>query len=235
VLPEKPDVTACSFSDDCCCKKLEKSNGNAEKTSLLRTVQEGIRYAFGPLLRDLGPYLLAGIALAGLIAWLIPDGFVEQHLGSGITLAGLIAWLIPDGFVEQHLGSGITSMLIMLAAGVPLYVCASASTPIVAALALKGLSPGAALVFLLAGPATNAASITVVAKLLGRPVAAVYVAVIALCALVSGMVVNALYGWLDIDISAWTTGMQHSEGGWFQILAAIALLALIVRSVIKKR
>ena len=188
-----------------------RANTNTEKTPLIRAIPQGISYAFGALLRDIGPYLLAGIAIAGIIAWLIPDGFVERHLGSGIT-----------------------SMLIMLVAGVPLYVCASASTPIVAALALKGLSPGAALVFLLAGPATNAASITVVAKLLGRPIAAVYVVVIALCALVSGLAVNALYGWLAIDINAWTTGMQHSDGGWFRILAALALLALIARAIIKK-
>jgi uncharacterized membrane protein YraQ (UPF0718 family) len=166
---------------------------------------------FGQLLRDIGPYLLAGIAIAGLITWLIPDGFVEQHLGSGIT-----------------------SMLIMLAAGIPLYVCASASTPIVAALALKGLSPGAALVFLMVGPATNAATITVIARLLGKPVAVVYVTVIALCALAMGMAVNVLYAWLAIDISAWTAEIQHSSDGLFGTLAAVALLALIARSVIKK-
>jgi hypothetical protein len=178
---------------------------------LSRAIPDGIRYAFTQLLRDIGPYLLAGIAIAGLITWMIPDGFVEQHLGSGLP-----------------------SMLIMLAVGIPLYVCASASTPIVAALALKGLSPGAALVFLLAGPATNAATITVVAKLLGRPVAVVYVTVIAVCALVMGMGVNVLYGWLAIDISAWTTGIHHSENGLFSTLAAIALLALIARAVVRR-
>jgi len=210
LLPEKTPEPTC-IPDDCCGKTACQPPPNAPGTPLHRAIPNGIRYAFGQLLSDIGPYLLAGIALAGLIAWLIPDGFVEQHLGSGIT-----------------------SMLIMLAAGIPLYVCASASTPIVAALALKGLSPGAALVFLLAGPATNAASITVVAKLLGKPVAVVYVTVIALCALVMGMAVNVLYGWLAIDISSWTAGIQHSSDGLFGTLAAIALLALIIRSVIIK-
>jgi len=210
LLPNKsPGPT--SPAANCCCPETCKPPTTAPGTPLHRAIPDGIRYAFGQLLRDIGPYLVAGIAIAGVITWLIPDGFVEQHLGSGIT-----------------------SMLIMLAAGVPLYVCASASTPIVAALALKGLSPGAALVFLMVGPATNAASITVVAKLLGKPVAVVYVTVIALCALVMGMAINALYGWLAIDISAWTTGMQHSEDGPFSTLAAIALLALIARAVIKK-
>jgi uncharacterized membrane protein YraQ (UPF0718 family) len=211
LLPEKPSIQKCTSGDTCCCETHEKLNNNAQRAPLMRAIPDGITYALGPLLRDIGPYLLAGIAIAGLITWLIPDGFVEQHLGSGFV-----------------------SMLIMLAAGIPVYVCASASTPIVAALALKGLSPGAALVFLMAGPATNAASITVVAKLLGRPVATVYVASIALCALVSGMAVNALYEWMKIDISAWTTGIHHSEGGLFSTLAAVILLALIARALMRK-
>jgi uncharacterized membrane protein YraQ (UPF0718 family) len=211
LLPIKSSGDADIDTGSCCCETQGKTGANDQKLPLYRAIPNGVRYAFGQLLSDIGPYLLAGIALAGLISWMIPDGFIEEHLGSGII-----------------------SMLIMLAAGIPLYVCASASTPIVAALALKGLSPGAALVFLMVGPATNAASITVVAKLLGRQVATVYVAVIGLCALVMGMAVNGIYGWLAIDISAWTTGMHHSEGGLFRTLAAIALLALIARAVLRK-
>ncbi len=104
-----------------------------------------MNYSFGNLLQDIGVWFLGGVLLAGIFGALIPDGFIEKNLG--------------DGFLP---------LLIMLAAAIPLYVCATASTPIAAALALKGLSPGAALVFLLAGPATNAASFTVVAKLLGK-------------------------------------------------------------------
>ena len=210
LLPARPPSPACALGSSC-CKTNCTAQHSSPPTPLRRAIPDGIRYAFTQLLGDIGPYLLVGIAIAGLITWLMPDGFVEQHLGSGIT-----------------------SMLIMLVAGIPLYVCASASTPIVAALALKGLSPGAALVFLMVGPATNAASITVVARLLGRPVAVVYVTVIAVCALVMGMAVNVLYGWLAIDISAWTTGMHHSEGGLFSTLAAIALLVLIARAVLRK-
>lgn len=211
LLPAKPPAPTCGLGSSCCNTTCTLQHSSAD-TPLRRAIPDGIRYAFGQLLRDIGPYLLAGIALAGLIAWMIPDGFIEKHLGSGIT-----------------------SMLIMLAAGIPLYVCASASTPIVAALALKGLSPGAALVFLMVGPATNAATITVIAKLLGRPVAVVYVSVIAVCALVMGMIVNVLYERLAIDISAWTTGIHHSEGGLFKTLAAIALLALIARAVARRK
>jgi len=195
-----------------CCAAQNSAPDDSQKIPLRRALPDGVRYAFGPLLKDIGPYLLAGIAIAGLITWLIPDGFIEQHLGSGFT-----------------------PMLIMLAAGIPIYVCASASTPIVAALALKGLSPGAALVFLMVGPATNAAVITVVAGMLGKQVAVVYVTVIALCALVLGMAVNALYGWLAIDISSWATGAQHSEDSLLPVLAAVVLLGLILRAVLRRR
>lgn len=212
LLPVKAPAAACEAPPGSCGCTTCSGTPAAGRPTLRRALADGIRYAFGPLLRDIGPYLLAGIAIAGIITWLIPDGFVEQHLGSGII-----------------------SMLIMLVVGIPLYVCASASTPIVAALALKGLSPGAALVFLMAGPATNAASITVVAGMLGKRVAAVYVSVIALCALVMGMAVNALYAWLAIDIGSWATGAHHTEGSLLPVVAAVVLLGLILRAVVRRR
>ena len=79
-----------------------------------------------------------------------------------------------------------------------LYEVITSSTPIVAALALKGLSPGAALVFLLAGPVTNAATITVLVKLLGKRATAIYVAVIAVISLIMGASVNFLYGMFSL-------------------------------------
>lgn len=212
LLPPVAHGRACAAPDGtCCCEKTCGATPVNPGMPLRRALPDGIRYAFGSLLRDIGPYLIAGIAIAGFITWLIPDGFVERHLGSGI---------LP--------------MLIMLAVGIPLYVCASASTPIVAALALKGLSPGAALVFLMVGPATNAASITVVAGMLGKRVAAVYVSVIAVCALVLGMAVNALYAWLAIDISDWVSGAHHGPDSLFRPLAALVLLGLILRAVARR-
>jgi uncharacterized protein len=213
LLPAKASAAG-SAPDMCpsCCAAQTNAPDAPLKPPLLRAIADGIRYAFGPLLRDIGPYLLAGIAIAGLITWLIPDGFVEEHLGSGLI-----------------------SMLIMLAAGIPIYVCAAASTPIVAALALKGLSPGAALVFLMVGPATNAAVITVVAGMLGKQVAVVYVTVIALCALVLGFAVNAVYGWLALDISSWAAGAQHSEDSLLPVVAALVLVGLILRAMLRRR
>ncbi|WP_421901085.1 SO_0444 family Cu/Zn efflux transporter [Maridesulfovibrio sp.] len=164
----------------------------------------GMQYSFGNLLQDIGLWFLGGVLLAGIFGALIPDGFIERNLG--------------DGFFP---------LLIMLAAAVPLYVCATASTPIAAALALKGLSPGAALVFLLAGPATNAASFTVVAKLLGKRSAFIYLGSIIVCSLALGMFANWLYYSLGLSITDWVQSGEEHTHGFLYILSALILLALI--------
>ncbi|MDJ0885683.1 MAG: permease [Desulfobacterales bacterium] len=120
----------------------------------------------------------------------------------GVLLAGMISALIPAQLLTAYLGGGIAAMLIMLAAGIPLYICASASTPIAAALILKGVSPGAALVFLLAGPATNAAALAVVLRTLGRRTTLIYLGSIAGCALLCGVLVDVLYTALGLDAVA---------------------------------
>lgn len=131
-------------------------------------------------------------------------GPIANSLLLGILLAGIISALIPDGFFETWLGGNVTSMLLMLVIGIPIYVCASASTPIAAALILKGLSPGAALVFLLTGPATNAMSLATVWKIVGRRAALIYLASIAGISLALGFALNAVvghYGLQDIIMS----------------------------------
>ncbi len=120
-------------------------------------------------------------------------GPIANTLILGIIIAGIISALIPQGFLESStFGSNLTSMLIMMAIGVPLYVCASASTPIAAALIMKGLSPGAALVFLLAGPATNAMTLAIVPKIVGKSAALIYLLSICVVSLILGGLLNIL-------------------------------------------
>lgn len=172
----------------------------------------GLGYAFGELLADIGPWFLGGAVVAG-----------------GLTT------LLPPQSLSDLLGTGFWSLLAALAASLPLYVCATATTPLVAALALKGLSPGAALVFLLAGPATNAATIAVVAGMLGRRAAMVYVGAIAICALGLGAVTNALYTRLGLDVSGWVaSGDGEAQGLWSTVTAAL-LLGLMAASWIRAR
>ncbi|PWT73267.1 MAG: hypothetical protein C5B46_05650, partial [Proteobacteria bacterium] len=99
---------------------------------LRRGAREIYRYAFRELLDETSYWLVLGIVLSGVVAASLPQAFFEQYNGNGL-------W----------------SMLVMLAIGIPIYTCASASTPLAAALVMKGLNPGAAMVFLLSGPATN--------------------------------------------------------------------------------
>ena len=121
-------------------------------------------------------------------------------LALGLLAAGVLGVLIPDNFFERYVGSPWISMLVMLAVGLPMYVCATASTPLAAVLVAKGLSPGAALVFLLVGPATNIATILVVSRMLGKASAALYVGTIAVMSLVCGAVLDLTVGALKVNV-----------------------------------
>jgi hypothetical protein len=110
-------------------------------------------------------------------------------------------------------GGGLTAMLAMLTVSLPMYVCATASTPIAAALALKGFSPGALLVFLLAGPATNAATMVMVGRLLGKRAAIIYVGSIIVVTLACAVAADALYLALGFEVHAWLADSGVQEGG----------------------
>jgi uncharacterized membrane protein YraQ (UPF0718 family) len=152
----------------------------------------------------------------------------------GILLAGVISAWIPEDFLSAYLGGGIIAMLIMLVAGIPLYICATASTPIAAALILKGVSPGAALVFLLAGPATNLAAVAVVLRTLGMRSTIIYLLSIAGCALLFGVLVDALYAAFDLSARAVAGEAAETIPHSLALVSAIALLALTLYSLRQK-
>ena len=200
--------SAASVPHDCgCADACPVEPVVPEHPSRSSRMAAGIAYAFGDLLGDIGGWLLLGIALAGLIGHLLPAGFFERYTGGEFP-----------------------TLLLMLLMGVPLYICATASTPVAAAMVVKGLSPGAALVFLLAGPATNAATIAVVARHWGRREAAVYVASIAVCSLALGVLVDRLYIVAGLDIGRWVSTGAEQAPGLVSSGAALLLLALIGRN-----
>jgi hypothetical protein len=140
--------------------------------------------------------------------------------------AGLIAVLIPEEMVKTYLGSGLPAMLFMLAVGIPLYICATASTPIAAALILKGVSPGAALVFLLAGPATNVAALTVMAGIIGKRATAIYLAAIAVSTVVFGLILDQVYSALGVSAQAIVSGTATEIPAWIEVAGALTLVLL---------
>jgi HflK protein len=166
-----------------------------------------LRYAFVDLMDDISHWFVLGIVLSAIASVAVPEGILEG------------AW-----------AGGAPSMLFMLAISVPLYTCAASSTPLVAALALKGLSPGAALVFLIAGPATNIGSVVVLMKALGGRVVAVYLAAVAAMALAAGFALNALYQAWGIDPRL-TFGAAQLFLPWpVKAAGALLLTGLLIRS-----
>jgi uncharacterized membrane protein YraQ (UPF0718 family) len=176
-----------------------------ESHSLIRAAN----YAFVELLQDIAKWLLLGFLAATLISVLLPDGFFTMFKGYG--------------FIE---------ILVVLAASVPLYICATGSIPIAAVLLMKGVSPGAALVFMMAGPATNVATITVLGKTMGKKSLFIYLGSIIGGAVFFGLLTN----WLipaDFILSKMThnhgDGMAHEMlPGWVGITSSVILISSII-------
>ena len=126
-------------------------------------------------------------------------------------------------------------MLLMLVLSIPLYTCAASSTPMAAALALKGLSPGAALVFLLAGPATNIGSLVVLLKVLGMRAVGVYLAAVSIMTLAAGFALNALYQAWGIDPRLTFGTAAEFVPNSVKIAGAVLLSALLIVSMWRTR
>lgn len=206
-----PDSSPCRGGAACGCSPVQARGGPVEgpldKASPRQRLRAGMAFAFGDLFRDIAPWFLLGVLVAGAIS----------------------AWLTPE-MVSLWLGRPLPAMLAMLVISVPLYVCATASTPIAAALVLKGLNPGAALVFLLAGPAVNAAALTVIGKILGRQATAIYVSGIVICTLGLGLLVDWIYLRTDFmagALGAWRIGAAEEESGLLGAASAAILLGLV--------
>ncbi len=195
---------------------------------------------FDPAAEEWTRFQLAGLSRAGRLRMRLRTIFdyayreLLDHILSyfliGLFISGLIGALIPEGALENPALSGWPSMLLMLVIGIPIYVCDISSTPMAAMLITKGLSPGAALVFLLAGPATNTVSLAVVTKLLGKRAAVTYIASVAVMSLVAGWVVNSFYQSTGISPQASVGGASEIVPAWIEWPAAILALALFVAS-----
>lgn len=128
-----------------------------------------LRYGFFRLFGNVAPALLLGLIISALILVLVPADFFENPV----------------------YGSDWVAFPVMLLVGIPLYVCSTASIPVALALMAKGISPGAALVFLIVGPALNGASLTMLIGMLGRRCTLIHLAVISAFAVLAGLLLNA--------------------------------------------
>lgn len=153
---------------------------------------------------------------------------LARSLVVGLLIAALITAVVPrDYFVGTPLGTGIPGMLVMMAIGIPIYVCATASIPVAVAFIAAGVSPGAAMVFLMTGPATNAATIVTIWNLMGRRTAVIYLATVAFTALGAGLLLDALFT---------VTPASVSHAHWMlppivNVLSAVGLIAVLANAV----
>lgn len=183
--------------------------------SFLQRVRLLLKYGFVDFIQDISKWLVVGLVLAAVISALLPND--------------LMAMLSLPPIVQ---------MLIILAVSVPLYICATGSIPLAAILILKGVSPGAAFILLMAGPATNAATITMIGKVLGRKSLFTYLMTITVGALLAGLCIDYLLP------ATWFTNQLQSMGNmthdmmslsWWHIAAGVTLALLIINGYIQKK
>ena len=165
-----------------------------------------LHYAFVEMVADIAKWLVIGLMIAALITVIVPDNF----------------------FTEFHL-TGISGMILILVVSIPLYICATSSVPIAAVLLMKGLSPGALLVFLMAGPATNAATITVIAKNLGKKTLIAYLSSLIFGSLLFGLLIDNLLpaNWFT-PLAIMTGGHEHQLlPSWLIYSSTTALILML--------
>ena len=172
--------------------------------SLVQKILEAFRYGYGTMIADTALWLLIGLLAAAVITAVVPESF-------------FLRW-----------GDGVVAMLVMVIVGLPMYICATASTPVAASLLFAGVSPGAALVFMLAGPATNIATMGVIREQMGTRSLIAYLVGVIGGAVASGLLLDALF-----DVFAWDVQVALSESAahhvlWQQLLGAL-LVMLIAR------
>ncbi len=181
--------------------------------SILQRVKDVFRYGFVEFIQDISKWLVIGLVLAAIISVLIPNDFFN------------VLKLSP-----------ILQMLLILVVSIPLYICATGTIPLAAVLLLKGISPGAAFMLLMAGPATNAATITMIGTVLGKKSLFSYLGTIIVGALSFGLLIDYVLP------TEWFTQianqhLAHNHGEhltWWQILSGIILMALIINGYIQK-
>ncbi|MEG3639268.1 SO_0444 family Cu/Zn efflux transporter [Magnetococcus sp. PR-3] len=207
--PTEGSGSCCSSS---CCGSTPQSEGKIQDLPHWRRLQQGMKYAMTDIWDDLAPWLAIGVLITALV----------------------MTW-VPPGKLTAFSEYPFLAMLTMIAASVPVYVCASASTPIAAAMIFSGLTPGMALAFMIAGPATNIATLGIIKRELGGK---------TLTAYLIGIVFSAIFMGLGID---WITHIVDSEivvtrpGGteeilpfWLSMGALIFLASLSLRHPVTK-
>ena len=189
-------------SAESCCSKVSEENSAAD--SIGSRLRDSMKFTFVDLIRDISLWLMIGLGIAAMVKTYVPTEFLTQ-------------W-----------GDGFMAFLVMALIGVPMYICALASTPIAAGLLFSGVSPGATLVFMLVGPATNIATIGLVRNELGNRALAAYLGSVVGVGFGFGYLTNYLASQWNIDFLAQTQTTHAMINTPIATASAIVLAGLIV-------
>lgn len=189
-------------------RAAEPSQAASPALSAGQKMLSALRYAFVDMMQDIGKWLIIGLVVAGVITVFVPTSFFA---------------LFAD--------NSLLSMVLVLLFAIPMYLCATGSIPIAVALMMKGLSPGTALVLLMAGPAANVASMLVVGKVLGRRTLLIYLASIVGGAVAFGLGIDYLLPreWFSAP-QVLADACCADEGSWFHIGCTVLLAVLLANA-----
>ncbi|NQY35334.1 MAG: SO_0444 family Cu/Zn efflux transporter [Alteromonadaceae bacterium] len=203
--------------NESCCANMANGKSEASETieiisnnSIWKKLHQAINFSCTSLLQDTAKWLMIGLVFAALVQTYVPVSFFTQ-------------W-----------GSGILAMVVVVLISIPMYVCATASTPIAAGLLLSGVSPGAVLVFMLAGPATNIATLGVVASELGKRAIVSYLTGVIGTAILFGLLTDYLVNEYNIEVAPMLGEHHEMLPVWFSQLCALLLTGLLIRLVVIK-
>lgn len=186
------------------------NNTSPHSHTIIEKIRSIFQYAFIELIEDVGKWILIGV-----------------------LIGGIIGYLIPGNIIEQYLGNPILAYPIMLLIATPMYICATGSIPIAASLILKGMAPGAGLVFLIAGPATNTATLSFVVGKLGKKTMLIYLSSIMITALLFGFLIDYIWNISGNNINLITGGTKMLPL-WIKTASAILITTFILKAIIKK-
>ena len=189
-------------AESSCCSK--QTPADEQQLPLVERLILAVKYGYGRMISDTAKWLAIGLVAATVITALVPQSFFLQ-------------W-----------GDGVLAMLVMVLVGLPMYICATASTPVAASLLFAGISPGAALVFMLTGPATNLATMGVIKEQLGLKSLVAYLIGVIGTAIAAGLALNAAYASFSWPLQLTMAAHGESYPVWRQ-LAAVVLVGLVLR------
>ena len=208
------------FTESACCAAKQQAqteevsccntDQNTKSDGVLSRIHESLRFTFVDLIKDTSLWLLIGLGMAAMVKTYVPSEFLTQ-------------W-----------GDGFMAFVVMALIGVPMYICAIASTPIAAGLLFSGISPGATLVFMLVGPATNIATIGLVRRELGNRALTAYFGRVVGVGFAFGYLTNYLADQFAIQFNAQADNAHIMINTPLAMVCAVVLAGFMLRAIISK-